>query len=165
MDYCPYSPITLSYNSEVCDIYNGLFTEHYFDNNLGVSVGSFLYLDDLGNTVAPNGYYARINQQIIVVSGGTGEITEIRGCDTLFLGNYYRPPGWVSDDEEDGPDLYSKNGLFTLGEIAYYQEYFPNGGYPYYKLTRWYAGTGAISRNGGTYYAINSGIIGQYLYG
>ena len=158
VDYFPYSPITLSYNSEVCDIYNQLFTEHYFENNLGVSVGSFLYLDDLGNTVAPDGYYARRNEQIIVVSGGTGGITEIRGCDTLFLGSIFRSPSWVNDDEDDANDFYSKNGLFTLGETIYIQSS------PYNKLARWYV-TGSISSNRVTWYAVNNGIIGQYLYG
>ena len=152
VDYAPYSPITLSYNSEVCDIFNTIFTEYYFEDNLGISVGSFLYLDDLGNTVAPNGYYARRNEQIIVVSGGTGEITEIRGCDTQFLGSIFRPPSWVNGDEDDATDFYSKNGLFTLGETIYIQSS------PYNKLARWYV-TGAISRNRVTWYAVNNGII------
>jgi hypothetical protein len=163
VDYFPYSPITLSYNSEVCDIYNTLFTEHYFDNNLGVFVGSFLYLDDLGNTVAPDGYYARRNEQIIVVSGGTGEITEIRGCNIQLLGNQTLPLSLgACDDVNEGDDYYSKNGLMTLGETVYRLSNFVVNGVNYRKLTRWYA-TAAISRGDGAFYAMNNGIIGPYL--
>lgn len=163
VDYCPYSPITLSYNSEVCDIYNTLFTEHYFDNNLGVSVGSFLYLDDLGNTVAPNGYYARRNEQIIVVSGGTGEITEIRGCNIQYLGFETLPLSLgPCDDVNEGNDYYSKNGLMTLGETVYRLIGFSVNGVYYERLTRWYA-TAAISIDGRAFYAMNNGIIGPYL--
>jgi hypothetical protein len=163
VDYAPYSPITLSYNSEVCDIYNTLFTEHYFDNNLGVSVGSFLYLDDLGNTVAPNGYYARRNEQIIVVSGGTGEITEIRGCNIQYLGLETLPLSLgPCDDVYEGDDYYSKNGLMTLGETVYRLIGFSVNGVYYERLTRWYA-TAAISIDGRAFYAMNNGIIGPYL--
>jgi len=161
VDFCPYYPVTLSYNSEVCDTFNTLFTEYYVDANLGVSVGSTLYIDSLGATVAPDGYYTKNNlypalPDILIVSGGTGEIIEITLCDIGFLGNYNLGglPA-LCDDANDYPDFYSKNGVVTIGEKVYIN------GSPYSQLVLWNT-TGLISRNNFYYYQINNGIIGPY---
>jgi len=161
VDFCPYYPVTLSYNSEVCDTFNTLFTEYYVDANLGVSVGSTLYIDSLGATVAPDGYYTKNNlypalPDILIVSGGTGEIIEITLCDIGFLGNYNLGglPA-LCDNANDAPEFYSKNGVVTIGEKVYINVS------PYSQLVLWNT-TGLISRNNFNYYQINNGIIGPY---